>query len=187
MLDSQTQMTANILWQEFKELKDNPEATIGVSVGLVDKNDIFTWRCTLMGPVDSPYKGGLFYLKVLFPHDYPQSPPDVRFVTPIYHVNINQKNSMEAKVGHVCISSLNFWVPGTRIKRVLTDIFALCYNGNADSAYGFERGVELRTQEDLYKRKIEYFTKIYASPHKGYLEYPNDWDFSYPLQGHPIN
>ena len=100
--------------KEFKEISLNPAAAIGFSVGLYDDNNIFVWRCTLMGPQDSPYKGGLFYLKVIFPTDYPQSKPEVRFVTPIYHVNVNpvQKYGEEIDpLGHVCISTLNNWKP----------------------------------------------------------------------------
>ena len=73
--------------KEYQEITRNPMAAIGFSVGLPDENNIFEWRCTLMGPQDSPYKGGLFYLKVLFPVDYPQTKPEVRFITPIYPVH----------------------------------------------------------------------------------------------------
>ena len=57
-----------------------------MSVGLPEEGNYYKWRATLAGPEDSPYQGGLFYIELLFPNDYPKSKPQIRFLTPIYHV-----------------------------------------------------------------------------------------------------
>ena len=42
------------------------------------------------GSADTPYDGGTCVLRLSVPQRYPLEPPKARFVTPIYHPNIDQ-------------------------------------------------------------------------------------------------
>ena len=169
--------------KEFKDINRNPIANCGVTVGLFDENNIRNWRVSLLGPKDTSYKGGLFFLSISFPNDYPTKAPEVCFITPIYHVNVNPKAPTFAgaeSLGHVCISTLNWWKPEYTMREVLTNIFALFYLGNPESPYGLDRADEFRNNRALYEEKIKTFTKKYANPMIGFKMYDQNknWDFS---------
>ena len=64
-----------------------------------------------MGPGDSPFQGGVFFLSIHFPTDYPFKPPKVNFTTRIYHPNINSN-------GSICLDILrDQWSPALTISK----------------------------------------------------------------------
>ena len=77
------------IMKEYKDLKLNPILKDGIKIELFNKGDPTKWKISLEAPDDSLYKGGLFYLSIEFPDNYPNQAPNVYFLTPIYHVNIN--------------------------------------------------------------------------------------------------
>ena len=93
--------------KEFKDLLNGPiTCCSAMSVSLFDDNDITNWKVSMLGPKDTSYKGGLFYLSVHFPTDYPKKAPEICFITPIYHVNVNPRAPAfpgEESLGHIYI------------------------------------------------------------------------------------
>ena len=65
--------------QEFKEIYGSPISSISKPVGLFNENDPMRWRVTFVGPRDTSYKGGLFFLSIQFPLEYPEKGPKVCF------------------------------------------------------------------------------------------------------------
>ena len=175
--------------EEYKDSNRNPVGNIGFTVGLYDENNIFEWRVTLMGPQDSSYKGGLFFIKIKFPDNYPETPPEICFESPIYHINVNPfkpKKDGDESLGHVSLNILKYWKPEYTIKEVLTHLFVCLTRPNPDCSdtYGLEKANEFRNNRRLYEEKVKYFRKKYAKPYrdKRSLDIDSDWDFSFDLK-----
>ena len=145
------------LKKELKELQTDPLATLGVTVGLVKKNDYFHWQITMLGPQDTPYAGGLFFLTADFPNNYPKIGPEIRFKNKIYHLNVNEAN------GHVCISTLNDWQKENTMSEVLSLIFALFYKENPESAYDKQKSQLFKTNRAKFDENVRDWTRKYAS------------------------
>jgi len=116
-------MAAQRIKKEYENLIADPPCNC--SAGPVDA-DMFHWQATLMGPTDSPYEGGIFYLDISFPPDYPYKPPRITFSTRIYHPNINGS-------GGICLDILkDQWSPALTISKVLLSICSLLNDPNPD-------------------------------------------------------
>ena len=91
------------LKEVLKDLSRNPLTNFGITVGLSDENNLFEWKCTILGPSDTCYKGVLFYLKIIFPDDYSNTKPEIFFTTPIYHLNVKFFVNGVQRLGHIYV------------------------------------------------------------------------------------
>ena len=144
-------------------LQDNDLIQIGCNFGL-ENNNMYTWRVTMVGPVNTPYDGGLFILIIKFPPDYPNHGPEFVFKNKMYHLNVNQE-------GHICLTSINEWfVTGKvknsfyTVKQALFDIFCLFYNQGVESAYDPKMAEKYKRDPDQFNLEAQQWTKEYASP-----------------------
>ena len=144
------------LKNEYTKLQSDPILSLGCTVGLVN-NDIFHWKLSLIGPVDTPYAGGMFFLTADFPDTYPKEKPEVKFTNKIYHLNVSPSS------GHICISTLNEWKQGTPMVDVMSAIFALFYSQNPRSPYDGKMAREYETNRREFDRKAKEWTQKYAS------------------------
>ena len=176
------QNALKIIAEEYKQLNRAPLVNLGITVGLFNEDNMFEWKCTILGPKDTFYKGGLFYIKIIFPPDYPHSKPEMLFLTPIYHLNVKYFISQKQPLGHICVSTLNEWKSGDSVKKILPELFALLHKNNPLDPYddtNHSRRNEFENNPTLFEKKARYFTKKYASPFSKLRDYPNGWDFSY--------
>ena len=66
----------------------------------INDDNIYFWKVVFQGPDGTPYKNGTWLAYLHFSESYPSVPPNIRFVTPIKHCNINN-------YGRVCHSILD--------------------------------------------------------------------------------
>ena len=93
-------MAEEYIRNEYDKIRKNHLLSIiGCSAGPQNKRNIFKWNILLKGPNKTCYESGLFKLLMEFPSNYPEEPPNINFVTKIYHPNISPND------GTICISS----------------------------------------------------------------------------------
>ncbi|CAL8469229.1 g8770 [Coccomyxa elongata] len=118
----QAQLPRRIV-KETQRLLSEPAP--GISASPCEDN-LRYFNVIILGPQNTPYEGGTFKLELFLPEDYPMAPPKVRFLTRIYHPNID-------KLGRICLDILkDKWSPALQIRTVLLSIQALLSAPNPD-------------------------------------------------------
>ena len=146
-----------------KQLLDLMKSTdLGFSVGLVDDNDFYKWTVCFTGPEDTIYEGGFFKAILTFPDDFPQNPPEMKFITEMWHPNIY-------KDGRVCISILHSpgvdrfneqesaeerWRPVLGVEQILVSVVSMLNEPNCDSPANIDASVQFRDHNEEYKKKV---------------------------------
>ncbi|CEF66110.1 Ubiquitin-conjugating enzyme, E2 domain and Ubiquitin-conjugating enzyme/RWD-like domain-containing protein [Strongyloides ratti] len=106
-----------------------------------DENNARYFHVTIDGPEDSPFQGGTFKLELFLPEEYPMAAPKVRFMTKIYHPNID-------KLGRICLDILkDKWSPALQIRTVLLSIQALLSAPNPDDPLATDVAEQWKTEE----------------------------------------
>jgi ubiquitin-protein ligase/uncharacterized protein YegL len=106
------------LLTEARSLAANPHPHYDV---FVSERDISFWKIIMEGPPESIYADGTFVLYLHMENDYPTFAPKCRFITPIYHPNINRH-------GRVCHSIFDRnWTTDTSNAMVLSTVYGLLF------------------------------------------------------------
>jgi ubiquitin-conjugating enzyme E2 Z len=90
---------------DIKTLYDEPMDDIGI-YHTENETNINNLKVLIIGPKNTPYEGGFFFFNILFPNNYPMSPPNIEFRTLNSHVRFNPNLY---NYGTVCLSIINTW------------------------------------------------------------------------------
>ncbi|XP_034089727.1 uncharacterized protein LOC117557863 [Gymnodraco acuticeps] len=136
--------------EELKSLHCNPHPFFRV---FPSESDFMFWRILMQGPPDTPYKKGVFELYCQFGPDYPAKPPLVRFVTPVYHCNVNS-------VGRIChnLFDRNYNAHIT-MREILEAVYGLLISPEPEDPLDSILAEEFLTSLETYEREAEKHTE----------------------------
>ncbi|CAF2520543.1 unnamed protein product [Rotaria sp. Silwood2] len=151
--------SALLLLKQLREFNRHPVE--GISAGLIDESNPYAWNVILVGPADTLYEGGFFKARLDFPKEYPIKPPKMKFISEIWHPNI-EKN------GDVCISILHEpgadqfgyeraserWSPVQSVETILLSVLSMLSDPNCDSAANIDASIMWRDDRAAFKKKV---------------------------------
>jgi len=130
-------------------------------------NNFRHFHICMDGPKDSPFEGGKFNLELFLPGDspggtgYPMEAPKVRFLTKIYHPNIDS-------LGRICLDILkDKWSPALQIRTVLLSIQAMLSAPNPDDPLDEDVANQWKKNEKAAQATAREWTVKYATTKVG--------------------
>ncbi|KAI4887288.1 hypothetical protein NFI96_019981 [Prochilodus magdalenae] len=146
------------LKRELQLLAQEPPPGIQCSFSEENLENI---QAQIIGGSNTPYEGGVFELEIKIPDRYPFEPPQMRFLTPIYHPNIDT-------AGRICLDALKMppkgaWRPSLNISTVLSSIQLLMGEPNPDDPLMADISSEFKYNKAVYLEKARKWTSKYAT------------------------
>lgn len=132
------------------------EPAPGISASPSEEN-LRYFNVMILGPSQSPFEGGVFKLELFLPEEYPMAAPKVRFLTKIYHPNID-------KLGRICLDILkDKWSPALQIRTVLLSIQALLSAPNPDDPLAENVAKHWKSNQAEAIATAKEWTQLYAT------------------------
>ena len=153
-----SQVFLNRMKVELNLLLNQPPHGIAAYPKSEDRIDVL--EAKIQGTSGTPYENGEFVLEITMPDKYPLHPPNVRFITKIYHPNIDSG-------GRICLDLLNMppkggWKPSINISTLLASIKLLMDEPNADDGLMADITEQYRNNKPLFEKIAREWTKKYA-------------------------
>lgn len=143
------------LVNEFQDYLQSNDNIISIHM---DDTNILNWYACIIGPYDSFYEDGVFFIDIKIPVNYPLTPPKLVFKTKIFHPNVSPSN------GEICVDILkSSWSPSLTIYQVLLSLCSLLLAPSPDNPLNLEAGQLLEKNKEEYEKTVRKWTKQYAT------------------------
>ena len=149
-----SQSGERLLCRILSEFTKDPIPFISIAPINANLRDLLT---SVEGPPGSPYEGGVFFIRMAIPPDFPFKPPTCKFITKIYHPNVDPR-------GNICLEVLSSrWEPRHgRLEKLLLAICALLDDPCVDDPFVPEIAETFVRDRVAYDENARFYTKSYA-------------------------
>uniref|UniRef100_UPI00358E506C ubiquitin-conjugating enzyme E2 J2 isoform X2 n=1 Tax=Myxine glutinosa TaxID=7769 RepID=UPI00358E506C len=124
-------------------------------------SNILEWHYVVRGPEKTPYEGGLYHGKLLFPREFPFKPPSIYMITPNGRFKCNTR---------LCLSISDFhpdtWNPAWSVSTILTGLLSFMVErgptlGSLETSDSTRR--QLALQSGAYNLKDKVFCELFPN------------------------
>ncbi|CAF3693239.1 unnamed protein product [Rotaria sp. Silwood1] len=109
-------------------------------------------------PDSDIFKEGAFQIEMKLPPNFPFDPPEVRFLTPIYHPNVGK----DGKFCNELLKKEAKWTNTTPLVEVVKAVVQNIDHPNIDYSFSFELGREYTENYPEFNRKALEFVRKHA-------------------------
>lgn len=144
--------------RELKEIVTSEEHKGEIiSIEVVKEEDFSKLKGEIEGPPGSPYAGGRYTLDIVIPETYPFNPPQVKFVTKIWHPNIS------SATGAICLDILkDQWAAAMTLRTVLLSIQVLLNSAEPDDPQDAVVAKQYKTDYKTFYQTAKHWAKVHA-------------------------
>ncbi|XP_076034672.1 ubiquitin conjugating enzyme 7 isoform X2 [Oratosquilla oratoria] len=133
------------LMTEYKQLTLNPPE--GIIAGPTNEENFFEWETLIMGPEGTCFECGVFPAKLIFPPDYPLSPPKMQFTCEMFHPNSDDPMGYE--------TSAERWSPVQSVEKILLSVVSMLAEPNDESSANVDAAKMWRDDREQFNRISE--------------------------------
>ncbi|XP_060560018.1 ubiquitin-conjugating enzyme E2 J2-like [Ruditapes philippinarum] len=122
-------------------------------------SNILEWHYLVVGPENSPYEGGTYHGKLVFPREFPFKPPSIYMITPNGRFKLNTR---------LCLSISDFhpdtWNPAWSVSTILTGMLSFMLEktptlGSLETSDYTKR--QLAAQSNAFNLKDKIFCELF--------------------------
>eukprot|EP00768_Dysnectes_brevis_P000662 gnl/Dysnectes_brevis/1145_a1279_4518.p1 GENE.gnl/Dysnectes_brevis/1145_a1279_4518~~gnl/Dysnectes_brevis/1145_a1279_4518.p1 ORF type:complete len:182 (-),score=44.09 gnl/Dysnectes_brevis/1145_a1279_4518:55-600(-) len=151
--------------RDFKNfIRDPPDGVMASPY----KDNMMHWAAVILGPEDTVWEGATLRLDIMFSEDYPSKPPNVKFLSKVFHPNVYTS-------GAICLDLLqNRWSAAYNIGSILTSIQSLLTDPNPASPANAEAANLFVSDRHQYEQRVRESVKQswedLSGPHAAMLD-----------------
>ena len=156
-------MAIKRLMQEYQQYCKEPNPFYSICpLG----KDIFIWDVLLFGPSETIFEGSILKCQFIFNNEYPNRPPEFKFISNFPHPNIYTNGKVCISILHEGKDQFNYediserWNPSHSVNSILMSILSIIPSPNFESPANVDASIMWRNNYSEYKKVIYKFITV---------------------------